>query len=47
METSTACLEITRSIHDKNLFTTWVGLSIICAHPAYDVKETKFLALIS
>ena len=45
IETSTPCLEITfvlvqniRSIHE--LFTIWVGLSIIYEYPADDVRES-------
>ena len=29
-----------RSMDDIELFTTWVGLSIICAYPAEDVRES-------
>ena len=48
IETSTPCLEITfvlvqniRSIHHIELFTIWVGLSIICEYPADDVRESS------
>ena len=27
-------------MHDIELFTTWVGLSIICAYPHEDVRES-------
>ena len=27
-------------MHDKELFPTWGGLSIICAYPAEDVRES-------
>ena len=26
-------------MHDIELFTTWVGLSIICVYPAEDVRD--------
>ena len=29
-----------RSMHDIELLTTWVGLSIICLYPADDVRES-------
>ena len=48
IETSTPGLEITfcfvqkiRSVHDIELFTTWVGLSIICLCPAVTLRESS------
>ena len=48
IETSTPRLEITfvlvqniRSMHDVELFTIWVGSSIICEYPADDVRESS------
>ena len=29
-----------RAMHDIELFTTWVGFSIICAYPAEDVRKS-------
>ena len=31
-----------RSIHDIEIFTTWVGLSIIGAYPVKDVRESIY-----
>ena len=28
-------------MHDIELFTTWVGLSIICEYPAEDVRDSS------
>ena len=46
MEASTPYFEITswlvqniRSIHDIELFITYMGLSMICVYPADDVRE--------
>ena len=46
IETSTPCLEIAflliqniRLMHGIELFTIWVGLSIICEYPADDVEN--------
>ena len=48
IEISTPCLQVTfvlvqniRSIHDIELFTIWVALSIICEYPADDVRESS------
>ena len=49
IEVSTPCLQVTfvlvqniRSIHDIELFTKWIGLSIICEYPDDDVRESSY-----